>query len=139
MQPGYRPKIARMTHDVDNEHEEDFCPLPSSYTRVVKQCIVENPFDRPTCKEIQKSLKKMCPVQMTPMDLILKKMSIYQTSLEQAVQSRTQELELEKQKSENLLYSNRSSLLVFLFLLTHSIFHLVSSSKVCYQKVLLNN
>ena len=105
MQSGYRPKIALMTHDVDNEHEEDFCPLPSSYTRLVKQCILENPFDRPTSKEIQKSLKKMCPSQMSPVDLILRKMSLYQTSLEQAVQMRTHELEQEKHKSENLLYS----------------------------------
>ena len=105
MQPGYRPTIALMTHDVDNEHEEDFCPLPSSYTRLVKQCIVENAFERPTCKDVQRSLKKMCPVQMSPMDLILKKMSLYQTSLEQAVQMRTCELEQEKHKSESLLYS----------------------------------
>ena len=105
MKVGYRPKIAQMTHDVNNEVEEDFCPLPSSYTRLIKQCITENPFDRPTCKDIQKSLKKMCPLQMSPIDLMFKKMSLYQTSLEQAVQVRTYELEQEKQKSESLLYS----------------------------------
>ncbi|CAF1403604.1 unnamed protein product [Adineta ricciae] len=105
MKVGYRPKIAQMTHDVNNEVEEDFCPLPSSYTRLIKQCIMENPFDRPTCKDIQKSLKKMCPLQMSPIDLMFKKMSLYQTSLEQAVQVRTFELEQEKQKSESLLYS----------------------------------
>ncbi|UJR09649.1 hypothetical protein I4U23_013883 [Adineta vaga] len=105
MKIGYRPKIALMTHDVNNELEEDFCPLPSSYTRLIKRCIMENPFDRPTCKDIQKSLKKMCPLQMSPIDLMFKKMSLYQTSLEQAVQSRTYELEQEKHKSENLLYS----------------------------------
>ncbi|CAF3566678.1 unnamed protein product, partial [Adineta steineri] len=105
MKIDYRPKIALMTHDVNNETEEDFCPLPSSYTRLIKRCIMENPFDRPTCKDIQKSLKKMCPLQMSPIDLIFKKMSIYQTSLEQAVQLRTYELEQEKHKSENLLYS----------------------------------
>jgi hypothetical protein len=107
MKIGYRPKIALITHDVNNETEEDFCPLPSSYTRLVKQCIMENPFDRPTCKDIQKSLKKMCPLQMSPIDLIFKRMSLYQTSLEQAVQLRTYELEQEKHKSENLLYSKR--------------------------------
>ena len=105
MKIGYRPKLALMTHDVNNESEEDFCPLPSSYTRLTKQCIMENPFDRPSCKEIQKSLKKMCPMQISPIDLIFKKMSLYQTSLEQAVQLRTYELEQEKHKSENLLYS----------------------------------
>jgi len=105
MQIGYRPKIAQMTHDVSNEIEEDFCPLPSSYTRLVRHCLIENAFDRPTIKQIQKALKKMCPITMSPMDLMLKKMSLYQTSLEQAVQMRTYELEQEKQKSENLLYS----------------------------------
>jgi hypothetical protein len=106
---GYRPKIALMTHDVDNEIEEDFCPLPSSYTRLVKRCLMENPFDRSTCKEIQKSLKKMCPLQISPIDLMFKKMSLYQTSLEQAVQLRTYELEQEKHKSESLLYSKTSN------------------------------
>jgi hypothetical protein len=105
MKVGYRPKIALIIHDVNNENEEDFCPLPSSYTRLVKRCIMENPFDRPACKDIQKSLKKMCPLQMSPIDLMFKKMSLYQTSLEQAVQLRTYELEQEKHKSENLLYS----------------------------------
>lgn len=106
MKIGYRPKIAQITHDVSNEIEEDFCPLPSSYTRLVKQCLMENPFDRLTCKDIQKSLKKICPLSTSPIDLMFKKMSLYQTSLEQAVQIRTYELEQEKHKSENLLYSN---------------------------------
>lgn len=105
MTMGYRPKIAQMTHDVNNDSEEDFCPLPSSYTRLVKHCLMENSFDRPSIKDIQKSLKKMCPISMSPMDLVLKKMSLYQTSLEQAVQIRTYELEQEKVKSESLLYS----------------------------------
>ncbi|CAF4395589.1 unnamed protein product, partial [Rotaria magnacalcarata] len=105
MKIGYRPKLAQMTFDVNNENEEDFCPLPSSYIRLVKRCIIENPYDRPTCKDIEKHLKKMCPFQMSPIDLIFKKMSLYQTSLEQAVQLRTHELEQEKHKSENLLYS----------------------------------
>jgi hypothetical protein len=114
MKIGYRPKIALMTHDVNNENEEDFCPLPSSYTRLVKRCLLENPFDRPTCKDIQKSLKKMYPLQMSPIDLIFKKMSLYQISLEQAVQLRTYELEQEKHKSENLLYSTNLSKHFFL-------------------------
>ncbi|CAF3206506.1 unnamed protein product [Rotaria socialis] len=105
MKIGYRPKLAQMTFDVNNENEDDFCPLPSSYIRLVKRCIIENPYDRPTCKDIEKHLKKMCPFQMSPIDLIFKKMSLYQTSLEQAVQLRTHELEQEKHKSENLLYS----------------------------------
>ena len=105
MRVDYRPKIALMTHDINNEYEEDFCPLPSAYIRLIKQCIMENPFDRPTCKNIQNSLKKMCPLHLSPIDLMFKKMSIYQASLEQAVQLRTHELEQEKHKSENLLYS----------------------------------
>jgi hypothetical protein len=122
MKIGYRPKIALITHDVNNDTEEDFCPLPSSYTRLVKQCIMENPFDRPTCKDIEKSLKKMCPLQMSPIDLIFKKMSLYQTSLEQAVQIRTHELEQEKHKSENLLYS-KSIQMITLIALTNRADH----------------
>ncbi|CAF1038615.1 unnamed protein product [Rotaria sordida] len=105
MKIGYRPKIAQMTYDINNDNEEDFCPLPSSYIRLIKRCIMENPYDRPICKDIEKYLKKMCPLQISPIDLIFKKMSLYQTSLEQAVQLRTYELEQEKHKSENLLYS----------------------------------
>ena len=63
-------------------------------------------------------LKKMCPLQLSPIDLMFKKMSIYQASLEQAVQLRTHELEQEKHKSENLLYS-KSRKLFFKYLDYH--------------------
>ncbi|CAF4298169.1 unnamed protein product, partial [Rotaria sp. Silwood2] len=131
MKIGYRPKIAQMTHDVNNHNEEDFCPLPSSYTRLVKRCIMENPYDRPTCKDIEKSLKKMCPLQMSPIDLIFKKMSLYQTSLEQAVQLRTYELEQEKHKSENLLYIFKilSSTFIFFFFQLFTVLFICTQSR----------
>ena len=41
MRVDYRPKLALITHDdINNEHEEDFCPLPSAYIRLIKQCIM---------------------------------------------------------------------------------------------------
>ncbi|XP_072216534.1 atrial natriuretic peptide receptor 1-like [Excalfactoria chinensis] len=84
---------------------EDSCPCPTDYTELIRKCRKNNPFQRPTFEQIKKMLNKMNPNKVNPVDTMMTLMEKYSKHLETLVSERTQDLMLEKQKTDRLLYS----------------------------------
>ncbi|KAL5007127.1 hypothetical protein ScPMuIL_015933 [Solemya velum] len=90
--PPFRPKI-----------NEDQCPR--DLLRLVCRCWSETADDRPDFHYILRSLKMLQGgKEETLMDTLLHRMEQYASNLEEIVEERTQQLIIEKKKSEELLY-----------------------------------
>uniref|UniRef100_A0A8C2SWB9 Guanylate cyclase n=2 Tax=Coturnix japonica TaxID=93934 RepID=A0A8C2SWB9_COTJA len=84
---------------------EDSCPCPTDYIELIRKCRKNNPVQRPTFEQIKKTLNKMNPNNVNPVDTMMTLMEKYSKHLEMLVSERTQDLMLEKQKTDRLLYS----------------------------------
>ncbi|RDD37929.1 Atrial natriuretic peptide receptor 1 [Trichoplax sp. H2] len=91
--------------ELDRGSGETFCPNPSKYQELIKYCWDEDMASRPTFETIKKILVEINPSKMSPVDSMMSMMEKYSKDLEILVAERTQELELEKQKTDRLLYS----------------------------------
>ncbi|KAG8455040.1 hypothetical protein GDO86_001312 [Hymenochirus boettgeri] len=81
------------------------CPCPSEYIELIRRCRSQNPTNRPTFEQVKKQLYKMNPNKVSPVDMMMTLMEKYSKHLELLVAERTQDLMLEKQKTDRLLYS----------------------------------
>ncbi|NXC44263.1 ANPRB protein, partial [Penelope pileata] len=84
---------------------EDSCPCPTDYIELIRKCRENNPVQRPTFEQIKKTLNKMNPNKVSPVDMMMTLMEKYSKHLEMLVSERTQDLMHEKQKTDRLLYS----------------------------------
>ncbi|XP_078533573.1 atrial natriuretic peptide receptor 2-like [Lissotriton helveticus] len=84
---------------------DNSCPSPSEYVDLIRRCRSQNPAQRPTFEQVKKQLYKMNPNKVSPVDMMMNLMEKYSKHLEVLVSERTQDLMLEKQKTDRLLYS----------------------------------
>ncbi|XP_068090451.1 atrial natriuretic peptide receptor 1-like [Hyperolius riggenbachi] len=84
---------------------DNACPCPSEYVELIRRCRSQNPAQRPSFEQIKKLLYKMNPNKVSPVDMMMTLMEKYSKHLELLVAERTQDLMLEKQKTDQLLYS----------------------------------
>ncbi|OWF42108.1 Atrial natriuretic peptide receptor 1 [Mizuhopecten yessoensis] len=89
----------------ENEDNDNRCPCPEQYCKLIVSCWNNNQFDRPKFDIIKKILQKMNPSKLNPVDLMMNMMEKYSKHLESLVTDRTKELILEKQKTDRLLYN----------------------------------
>uniref|UniRef100_A0A4W3HRC0 Guanylate cyclase n=1 Tax=Callorhinchus milii TaxID=7868 RepID=A0A4W3HRC0_CALMI len=80
------------------------CPNQEEYIEV-RFCWAQNPPLRPPFEHVKKMLEKMNPNKVSPVDMMMNLMEKYSKHLESIVAERTQDLLLEKQKTDCLLYS----------------------------------
>ncbi|XP_034020171.1 atrial natriuretic peptide receptor 1-like [Thalassophryne amazonica] len=81
------------------------CPCPADYVELIRRCRSHNPAHRPTFEQIRKFVHRINPVKVSPVDMMMNLMEKYSKHLEVLVAERTQDLTLEKQKTDRLLYS----------------------------------
>ncbi|KAG7495702.1 atrial natriuretic peptide receptor 1-like [Solea senegalensis] len=81
------------------------CPCPADYVELIRRCRSHNPVQRPTFDQIKKFVQRVNPVKVSPVDMMMNLMEKYSKHLEVLVAERTQDLMLEKQKTDRLLYS----------------------------------
>ncbi|XP_064032721.1 atrial natriuretic peptide receptor 2-like [Pogoniulus pusillus] len=84
---------------------ENPCPCPTDYIELIRRCRKNNPAQRPTFEQVKKTLYKMNPNKVSPVDMMMTLMEKYSKHLEILVSERTQDLMHEKQKTDRLLYS----------------------------------
>ncbi|KAK3089985.1 hypothetical protein FSP39_008227, partial [Pinctada imbricata] len=87
------------------EDTESACPCPSDYLKLIKDCWNDDPEERPSFEDVKKTIHKINPHKMSPVDLMMAMMEKYSKHLESIVTERTQDLVAEKQKTDRLLYS----------------------------------
>ncbi|XP_016359873.1 atrial natriuretic peptide receptor 1 [Sinocyclocheilus anshuiensis] len=81
------------------------CPCPAEYAELIRRCRAHNPAHRPTFEQIRKFVNRINPHKVSPVDMMMELMEKYSKHLEVLVGERTQDLMLEKQKTDRLLYS----------------------------------
>ncbi|XP_056588336.1 atrial natriuretic peptide receptor 1 [Triplophysa dalaica] len=81
------------------------CPCPAEYAELIRRCRANNPTHRPTFEQIRKFVNKINPHKVSPVDMMMELMEKYSKHLEVLVGERTQDLMLEKQKTDRLLHS----------------------------------
>ncbi|KAF4096230.1 atrial natriuretic peptide receptor 1 [Onychostoma macrolepis] len=81
------------------------CPCPAEYAELIRRCRAHNPTHRPTFEQIRKFVHRINPHKVSPVDMMMELMEKYSKHLEVLVSERTQDLMLEKQKTDRLLYS----------------------------------
>ncbi|KAM4642158.1 atrial natriuretic peptide receptor 2-like [Discoglossus pictus] len=97
----WRPPIP----DLSSGKFDQDCPDQADYSEVIKKCWAQNPMMRPPFEQIKKSLDRMNPHKVSPVDMMMNLMEKYSKHLEAIVAERTQDLLQEKQKTDRLLYS----------------------------------
>ncbi|XP_071985286.1 atrial natriuretic peptide receptor 1-like [Engystomops pustulosus] len=97
----WRPEIP----DLSAGKSDHDCPNQADYSELVQRCWAHNPLMRPPFEQIKKSLEKMNPHRVSPVDMMMNLMEKYSKHLEAIVAERTQDLLQEKQKTDRLLYS----------------------------------
>ncbi|XP_073678888.1 atrial natriuretic peptide receptor 1 [Garra rufa] len=81
------------------------CPCPAEYAELIRRCRAHNPTHRPAFEQIRKFVNRINPHKVSPVDMMMELMEKYSKHLEVLVGERTQDLMLEKQKTDRLLYS----------------------------------
>ncbi|RXN08415.1 atrial natriuretic peptide receptor 1-like protein [Labeo rohita] len=81
------------------------CPCPAEYAELIRRCRAHNPAHRPVFEQIRKFVHRINPHKVSPVDMMMELMEKYSKHLEVLVGERTQDLMLEKQKTDRLLYS----------------------------------
>ncbi|KAL8560558.1 hypothetical protein ACOMHN_018958 [Nucella lapillus] len=101
---GWKPALPRYNHDatVDTEY---ICPSPQQYTRLIIDCWADKLEERPTFEAVKKTLQRINPNKLSPVDTMMAIMERYSKHLESVVNERTQQLMEEKQRTDMLLYS----------------------------------
>ncbi|XP_043954352.1 atrial natriuretic peptide receptor 1-like isoform X2 [Gambusia affinis] len=84
---------------------DNTCPCPADYAELIRRCRSHNPAHRPTFDQVKKFVHRINPVKVSPVDMMMNLMEKYSKHLEVLVAERTQDLMLEKQKTDRLLYS----------------------------------
>ncbi|XP_075471765.1 atrial natriuretic peptide receptor 1-like isoform X2 [Ascaphus truei] len=97
----WRPPI----EDLNASKSDQDCPNQADYSELVNKCWAHNPMMRPSFEQIKKSLDKMNPHKVSPVDRMMNLMEKYSKHLEAIVAERTQDLLQEKQRTDRLLYS----------------------------------
>ncbi|XP_041357474.1 atrial natriuretic peptide receptor 1-like [Gigantopelta aegis] len=98
----WRPPLPSL---LDEKDQETSCPCPQQYSGLIESCCLEWPPDRPTFEMVKKTLYKINPTKLSPVDLMMDMMQNYSKNLEVLVAERTQDLMAEKQKTDRLLYN----------------------------------
>lgn len=78
---------------------------PSLSHQLIQDCWDDNPSNRPSFSQIRATLHRINPSKLSPVDMMMQLMEKYSKHLESLVAERTQDLLLEKQKTDRLLYS----------------------------------
>ncbi|XP_071147062.1 atrial natriuretic peptide receptor 1-like [Mytilus edulis] len=93
--------------DLDPEYgdKDNTCPCPDDYINLLNQCWDTVIINRPDFDTIKKTIHRINPHKMSPVDLMMAMMEKYSKHLESIVAERTQDLVHEKQKTDRLLYS----------------------------------
>ncbi|KAM8930543.1 atrial natriuretic peptide receptor 1-like [Pelodytes ibericus] len=97
----WRPPIP----DLNSGKPDNDTPNQADYSELIRRCWAHNPLVRPPFEQIKKSLEKMNPHKVSPVDMMMNLMEKYSKHLEAIVAERTQDLLQEKQKTDRLLYS----------------------------------
>uniref|UniRef100_A0A8C6M646 Guanylate cyclase n=1 Tax=Nothobranchius furzeri TaxID=105023 RepID=A0A8C6M646_NOTFU len=84
---------------------DNTCPCPADYAELIRRCRSHNPAHRPTFEQVKKFVHRINPIKGSPVDMMMNLMEKYSKHLEVLVAERTQDLMLEKQKTDRLLYS----------------------------------
>ncbi|XP_052777167.1 atrial natriuretic peptide receptor 2-like [Mya arenaria] len=87
------------------ENKDDICPCAEHYLHLIDQCWDDDPEMRPTFDAIKKTIHRINPSKLSPVDLMMAMMEKYSKHLESIVTDRTQDLVAEKAKTDRLLYS----------------------------------
>ncbi|ELT94874.1 hypothetical protein CAPTEDRAFT_158976 [Capitella teleta] len=90
--PYFRPLIPR--DEKDTAH----------FVNIMLQCWEEEPTDRPSIPTLRRIIKAVNPMKGNVVDAMIKRLEKYASNLEELVQSKTEELIIEKQKTDRLLY-----------------------------------
>nr|XP_006821650.1 PREDICTED: atrial natriuretic peptide receptor 1-like [Saccoglossus kowalevskii] len=99
----YQKQMARVYLPPEALDDPKNIYLPT--TDLIKACWNEDPNERPTFSNIKQSLHRINPNKASPVDMMMQLMEKYSKHLEVLVAERTQDLVLEKQKTDRLLYS----------------------------------
>ncbi|XP_071799685.1 atrial natriuretic peptide receptor 1-like isoform X2 [Asterias amurensis] len=100
----WRPSLPDLTSS-DALPDDERCPCPEEYKKLIERCWQTNPTLRPTFSQIKTTIHSINPNKLSPVDMMMQLMEKYSRHLEALVNERTQDLELEKQKTDRLLYS----------------------------------
>lgn len=98
---GYKPQLPKH----DDPSPDDRCPCAEEYNTLITSCWNNYPDERPDIESVKKTLSKINPSKLSPIDLMMGMMEKYSKHLESIVADRTADLTLEKLKTDRLLYS----------------------------------
>ncbi|XP_045157129.2 atrial natriuretic peptide receptor 1-like [Mercenaria mercenaria] len=104
VEPGWKPPMPNFDPELC-ENKDDICPCPAAYMLLIDECWNDDPNNRLTFDEIKKTVHKINPSKLSPVDLMMAMMEKYSKHLEAIVTERTQDLVAEKAKTDRLLYS----------------------------------
>ncbi|XP_054764256.2 atrial natriuretic peptide receptor 1-like isoform X3 [Lytechinus pictus] len=99
----WRPPLPDL--EIGDTTDDERCPCPTDYLGLIERCWNINPAQRPHFSQIRQTLHSINPSKLSPVDLMMQLMEKYSRHLESIVAERTQDLLLEKQKTDRLLYS----------------------------------
>ncbi|XP_072172887.1 atrial natriuretic peptide receptor 1-like [Diadema setosum] len=99
----WRPPLPDL--DMADNTDDEKCPCPQDFINLIERCWSINPVQRPHFSQIRATLHNINPSKLSPVDLMMQLMEKYSRHLESIVAERTQDLLLEKQKTDRLLYS----------------------------------
>uniref|UniRef100_A0A8W8NHD2 Guanylate cyclase n=1 Tax=Magallana gigas TaxID=29159 RepID=A0A8W8NHD2_MAGGI len=99
--PQWKPPLPNLKRD----NEDENCPSPTALCALIDECLDSRTQERPTFGNIRKILYKINPNKQNPVDLMMAMMEKYSKHLEQIVAERTNDLTIEKQRTDRLLYS----------------------------------
>ncbi|XP_061182469.1 atrial natriuretic peptide receptor 2-like [Saccostrea echinata] len=100
--PHWKPPLPNLEK---RDNEDDACPTPTALCALIDECLDSRPSERPTFGNTRKILYKINPNKQNPVDLMMAMMEKYSKHLEQIVAERTNDLMIEKQRTDRLLYS----------------------------------
>ncbi|KAJ8040089.1 Atrial natriuretic peptide receptor 2 [Holothuria leucospilota] len=103
----WRPRLPDLLRADDFKDAEngDACPCPQEFINLIEDCWDYVPSNRPSFSQIRTTLHRINPSKLSPVDMMMQLMEKYSKHLESLVAERTQDLLLEKQKTDRLLYS----------------------------------
>ncbi|XP_052256340.1 atrial natriuretic peptide receptor 1-like [Dreissena polymorpha] len=100
----WKPPLPDLSPEA-SETKDDICPCSQHYLHLIDDCWNDDPLSRPSYDVIKKTLHRINPSKLSPVDLMMAMMEKYSKHLEAIVAERTQDLVAEKAKTDRLLYS----------------------------------
>ncbi|XP_076462753.1 LOW QUALITY PROTEIN: atrial natriuretic peptide receptor 1-like [Babylonia areolata] len=99
----WKPPLPQYQPDDPPKDADYVCPAPHHYTRLIVDCWANKVEERPTFEMVKKTLQRINPNKLGPVDTMMANMEKYSRHLEAVVNERTKMLVEEKRRADQLL------------------------------------